>query len=207
MATGFSRPVFLCTAALLFLAGASQPALAKILVSEEVKYYTVNGLNGLDLGRSMLRGGARTIHLRDAIAATTTEFDFLNPKLAIENGRCVVKSVTIHLKITYQFPKWRTKGSAPATVRKHWDAFYAELVRHERRHGQIAKKFAGKVEREMLRLAGTAAFGCNDFGAFTSARFNALSNQLKQLQIAFDRRENRSTSRIFRLQLTLLKSN
>ena len=182
-------------------------AMAKIVVSEQIKYYSVSGLNGFDLGRSMLRGGKRSINLRDAIAATTTEFDFLDRVLAIENGRCVVKDVTVHLKITYQFPKWQAKARASKAVRRNWDAFYAELVRHERTHGSIAKSFVKKVEREMLRLSGTAAFGCHDFGAFSDARFNALSNQLKMQQIAFDKRENLSTSRISRLQSALLKSH
>jgi predicted secreted Zn-dependent protease len=206
MQTGVFRLALSCVLAVVFAGVVARDALARIVVTENVSYYSIKGLNGTDLGRSMLRGGARTINLRHAIAATVTSFDFTDPKLAIEHGRCVVKNVTVHLKITYQFPKWSGRRHASGKLRHNWDAFYAALVRHEHTHGQIAKKFAKKIEREMLNLSGTVVFGCRDFGAFSKMRFSALSRQLKQLQLAFDRREDRPTSHISRLQAALLRS-
>lgn len=181
-------------------------ASAEIVVTEKVNHYAVSGVSGRDLGRSMLRGGARTINLRHAIAATTTRFDFTDPVLAVERGRCVVKAITVRLSIEYQLPKWTGRHKANARLRRSWDAFYAELVRHEQTHGRIAREFARRIERELLRLSGTQAFGCSDFGAFSEARFAALSAELRRQQLAFDRRENQSNSTISRLQLALLET-
>jgi predicted secreted Zn-dependent protease len=189
------------------LAGFSAPgARAKIVFKENTGHYTVTGLSGIDLGRSMLIGGAQTINMRHAIASTTTQFDFLDPVLAIEHGRCVVKDVTVQLNIKYQLPKWSGRDRASPGLRRAWDAFYAKLVSHEHTHGQIARNFSKKVEREMLNLSGTVVLGCKDFGAFSAMRFSALSRELKQLQLAFDRREDRADSEISRRQTTLLRS-
>lgn len=207
MQGSISRALLACVLAVLAACWSAGNAAARIVVIEKVAYYPVSGLNGLDLGRAMLKGGARTINLRDAIAATTTTFDFSKPVVAVEHGRCVVKSINVHLRILYQFPKWNGRGRASRSLRRNWDAFYAELVRHEHEHGRIAKKYAKRVEQEMLRLSGTVAFGCRDFGRFSEMRFNALVAQLKQAQLAFDRREDLPTSRITRLQVRLLKTD
>ena len=189
-------------AALAQAAGAS----AKVVVVEAVKYYPVNGRNGFDLSKAMLAGGARTINLRHAIAATATKFDFINPKLVVKNGRCVVRDVTVKLTITYYFPKWRAKAGTSSRVRRAWKVFYAALVRHEHTHGRIAKKYAPRVERELKQLSGTVMFGCRDFGRMADVRFKSLSAQLKAQQAAFDQREDRKTSQISRLQINLLKA-
>lgn len=189
----------------LAIAGAER-ADAEIVVVEKVSHYEVTGANGLDLGRAMLKGGAEAINLRRAVAATATKFDFVDPVIDIENGRCVVKDITVRLTIEYQFPRWNGRARASAGVRRAWDAFNAELVRHEKTHGQIARDFARRIEKELLRLSGTVMFGCQDFGTLSNLRFAALANQLRQKQLAFDRQEERSTSKISRLQLVLLKA-
>lgn len=181
-------------------------AQAKIIVQEKVSYYAVKGRSGLDLGKAMVAGGAKVINLRHAIAATVSKFDFLEPKVAVENGRCIVKDVTVKLTLTYYFPKWHGKNGKSRQVRQAWDAFYQELVRHEKTHGRIARNFAGKIEAELKRLSGTVRFGCKDFGSWSNVRFNLLSRQLKAEQAAFDRREDLKTSRISRLQTTLLRA-
>lgn len=186
--------------------GAVPSADAKVVVQEKVTYYPISGRTGIDLGKAMVQGGARAINMRHAIAATATRFDFLNPKLAVENGRCVVKDVTVKLTITYHYPKWGNPGGASGRLRQAWKSFYAELLRHERTHGRIARKYAGRVENELKRMSGTVAFGCRDFGGWSQARMKAISAQLKNEQAAFDTREDRRNSKITRLQVVLLKS-
>jgi len=182
------------------------PAMAELRVAESTQYYPVNGRNGIDLGRAMLRGGAQRINLRHAIAATTTRFDFTDPKIDVKNGRCIVKAVTVKLYITYQLPQWQARGGASPAVRRAWDAFYKELVVHEKTHGRIARDFAKIVKRELKKLSGTVAYRCRDFGRLSEGRFAALAADLKGRQAAFDRRENLPSSRISRLQTALLKA-
>lgn len=196
---------------LLLMIGAcsitARPAHAKVVVKEETTFYTVKGNNGRELSRAMLRGGGEQINLRHAIAATATRFDVGEADIAVEGGRCVVKNVTVTLHITYLYPKWAARGRASKQLRNVWDRFYAELQRHERTHGKIAREGARELEKELKRTSGTVLFGCNDFGRFSTLRINALVNSLKRRQLSFDRRENLRTSRITQLQVALIQTN
>lgn len=193
---------FLAVSAAMF----TNDAQAKVAVKESVKYYKITGKDGLDVSKAMLSGGARNIKLQHAIASTTTRISIDNVKAGIVNGRCRVTSVTVSLDIVYLFPQWPTKSRASRNVRRAWDPFYAELQKHERHHGQIAKDFAGKIEQAMLEMSGIPAFGCQDYIAKASYKFRSITYQLKQKQLAFDARENHNSSRITQLQIALLKA-
>ncbi len=186
---------------------APSDASAKVVVKESVKYYPVKGRNGIEVSKAMLVGGARNINMRHAIAATTTRFSISDAKVGVKNGRCVVEDVKVTLKIEYLYPKWSSVNQAKPGVRKAWNAFYAELLKHERTHGAIAKKAAARMEKELKSLSGTVALGCSDFGRFADQRFERISEDLRRQQIAFDARENKGSSRITKLQVSLLKAD
>jgi predicted secreted Zn-dependent protease len=185
---------------------APAPASAKVVVKENVKYYPVKGRSGIEVSKAMLVGGARNINMRHAIAATTTRFSISDARVGVKNGRCVVEDVKVTLSIEYLYPKWSTVQQAKPKVRKAWDSFYAELVKHERTHGAIARKAAERMEKELKNLSGSVALGCRDFGKFADQRFDKISNDLRRQQVAFDARENKGSSRITKLQVALLKA-
>ncbi len=182
-------------------------ASAKVVVKENVKYYPVKGRSGIEVSKAMLVGGARNINMRHAIAATTTRFSISDAKVGVKNGRCVVEDIHVTLKIEYLYPKWSSVNQAKPKVRKAWDSFYAELLKHERTHGAIAKKAAARMEKELKGLTGTVALGCRDFGRFADQRFEKISEDLRRQQIAFDARENKGSSKITKLQISLLKAD
>jgi predicted secreted Zn-dependent protease len=195
----------------LFLAfpllfGAASDALAKVKVSEKTQYYPIEGRSGLDLGRAMLSGGKRTINLRHAIAATATEFRISDTDVKVENGRCVVRDLTVHLDIVYHYPKWAQKPRASRDVQRAWDAFYAELLVHERTHGRIARDYAQRLDRELRKVQGNVLVRCADFPQSAKRTFDGLLARLMREQAAFDQRENTKTSRISRLQTALFKA-
>ncbi|MFZ1813902.1 MAG: DUF922 domain-containing protein [Rhizobiaceae bacterium] len=192
--------------AVAFLATGSIASDAKVIVKQNTKYYSVKGLNGLEISKAMLVGGKKNINLRHAIAATATSFKFTNSKVKVDGRKCKLESIDINLSITYYYPKWQGRNQAGANVRRAWDVFYKELLRHEQTHGKIAIDFANQLEREMLKMSGNVVAGCRDFGSTAIFKLKSLSNQLKQKQAAFDRLEERSTSKISRLQIALLKS-
>lgn len=187
------------------LAGiAVNPVYAKVIVKERTIYYPVNGKNGNELTESMLKGGKRNINLHHAIAATSTNYEIGDAEIEIDNRRCRVKKIDVIVEIKYVFPKWNGSSRATPELRAAWNKFYKELVRHEKTHGKIAKEGAKQLERELQRISGTVALGCNDFGAFSEVRLNAIGRLLKSRQDAFDMREDFITSRISRLQATLI---
>lgn len=195
--------VLICILCGLFAAG---PALSKITIKEKTSYYTIKGKTGVELAEAMLAGGKRNINLRHAIAATATSYKVGDVDIKVVNGRCKVISADVVVDIEYVYPKWRQQKRATKKLRAVWATFFRELVRHEQTHGKIAKEGAKQLERELLRISGTVALGCRDFGAFSTLRLNAIGRQLKNRQMAFDRRENLRVSRISRLQTLLINA-
>ncbi len=185
---------------------APMTANAKVVVSEATKYYSIKGKNGLEVSKAMLSGGARNINMRHAIAATATRFDVGKADVVVKNGRCVVNDVVVKLDITFYYPTWPGKKGASAQTQKAWNAFHAELEKHERTHASIAKDGAKQLEKELKRISGTVASGCRDFGRFSAPRLNAVAANLKNRQLAFDAKENQKNSKITKLQIALLKS-
>jgi predicted secreted Zn-dependent protease len=193
----------IATAGLLLSAGS---APAKIIVKESTKYYPINGKNGVELGRSMIKGAAGLTNKRDAIAATAAEYHIGETDIAVRNGRCVVLDVDLVLDLTYHLPRWKNEKSAKPRLRAIWRDFNTELVRHEKTHGEIAKQGAKELEGALKKLSGTVAFNCKDFGAFAKARLGLLANRLQMRHDIFDRRENYANSTISRLQISLIQT-
>ena len=181
-------------------------AEGKIIVRERTEFYAVTGSSGEELARSMLSGARGPINMRHAIAATEAAYTVGDANIVVRRGRCVVESVEVVLDLTYYLPRWADKGRGSSNLRARWKSFYAELVRHEKQHGRIAREGAAELERALLSISGTTAFDCNDFGAFSTLRLNWLSNRIRQRQLAFDRRENLRSSRISQLQSALIRA-
>lgn len=180
--------------------------LADVVVSQKTEYYQVRGKNGLELSREMLRGGRRNISLRHAIAATATRFQVQGGQVVVRDGRCVVEGVKIRLDIGYYYPKWAKSGPTSAALRRAWNTFYDELIRHEETHGRIARQGAQQMLDELRNVSSDARFRCFNFRQKANMVFNRVSRQIKQRQLAFDRKESRRTSRISQLQMALMKT-
>lgn len=181
-------------------------AAAKVIVTEKTKYYNVKGNNGFELSRQMLKGGRQNISLRHAIAATATNYSLSNADVTLKNGKCVVSNVSVKLEITYLYPKWVSQGGTSSTVRRNWQRFYAELLKHEGTHGAIAKQGARQVEQKIMQVKATPFRGCSDFRRKALTAFKTTTNVIRRRQMAFDRKEGNPKSRISQLQVALIKS-
>ena len=56
------------------------------------------------------------------------------------------------VRIKYTFPKWVDRSIAPPELRQKWDEFVAALVKHERRHRDIAVEAAVQIERAIAGM-------------------------------------------------------
>jgi predicted secreted Zn-dependent protease len=179
-------------------------ASAEVIVREHTKYYPVHGTTGIELSKSMLAGAGEHIKLHHVVAATEADYEFNEADIVVENGRCVVKEIRVQVNLVYLFPQWQPESRASPYLRAIWNQFYAELVRHEMQHGNIAKQGARELEQALKNISGNVALGCNDFGTFAAVRLESLARRIELRQLAFDRRENFSTSKIARLQVALM---
>jgi predicted secreted Zn-dependent protease len=198
-----TRCLIFATAAILLSAASGY---GEVIVRQSTKYFPVTGQSGIELGNSMVRGASGLTDKHDAIAATAAEYHIGEADIAIRNGRCVVLDVNIVLDLVYHLPRWKNEGTANPRLRAIWRKFHAELVKHERMHGEIAKKGAVDLERALKNLSGTVAFNCNDFGAFAEARLRFLAKLIQLRHDSFDRRENYPGSAITRLQISLIQT-
>ncbi len=189
-----------------FLLLSSQSANSKVIVKEKTRYYFIKGKSGSELAKSMLTEGPKKIKLRDAIAGMLPEIDFKNVVGKFKNGRCVVESITVTLDITYIYPKWRSKKGASRQLRLIWKQLYAELVKHEKKHAQIARDAAKRLEHAIKQSSGTKFFKCNDFVGSLTMRMFSVVNQMNSRHAAFDRRDGLRSSRVVKLQSALINA-
>ncbi|MDA8870689.1 DUF922 domain-containing Zn-dependent protease [Rhizobiaceae bacterium] len=193
--------ITMCAAVALCLSvGAAQ---ARVVINERTKTYTVSGSDGRQLFRSIAKRGPKSSRNQHAIATTRTDLKVQNVKTAVVRGRCVVTSVDVVLNLTYTYPKWNGSRRASPEVRKVWDNFLRQAIKHEETHGRISKDYARSVHRNFLKLRGTVSQGCADFGKRSANRLARAQARFISRQTRFDRREAWAISRSTRLQKAL----
>lgn len=198
----FKKTVFWLVAfAMAFTA--SFAANAGLRVKERTKYYTVSGKTGKQLFRSITRRGPNRGH---AIATTRTDIAVRNLRTKKRGRHCVVSRADLIVTLTYTLPRWRGAKRASKRVRSRWNAFAARVNRHERVHGQISKKYAKRIYRELRRMKGRVSRNCSDFGNRANKRIAKLQRQAAREHARFDRREASSRARVRRLQVALIKA-
>lgn len=197
-------------AAMLFLAFSpivlANAASADVKVRTSTAYYQISGKDGKALNQSMLDGGKSRIKLTHAIAATETTMDFTEPKLEVVDGKCKITDVDVILNIKYIYPKWSGRSGASSEMRKRWDAFWAELKRHEENHGKIAIAGAKRFEKALLDTTAFAFNGCAGFVTIAKVKLNQIVRQTEQAQKNFDRAEYAFYSKISKLQRALYEA-
>ncbi|MEL6752303.1 MAG: DUF922 domain-containing protein [Pseudomonadota bacterium] len=184
----------------------TSPVWAKVNVTERTKTYTISGKNGQELSRSIVKKGLKAVNTRHAIATTQTRLRIRNVKTAIRRNRCVVTDVDVDLSLTYTYPRWVDRNKASPRIRKAWDKFYAQVVRHEEQHGRIAKDFARDVSKLVKRASGRVSRDCKDFGLTQRRKLERAASRSARRHARFDRREGRAFSRVRRLQRSLLRA-
>ena len=196
-------PVFL--AALLYISATSF-AEAGVKISERTKYYSVKGKTGVQLFGSILKKGPRKSKKGHAIATTLSQLKIGKVRYKTKGKRCRAAPVTVRLKLTYTYPRWRNSRKASKRMRSSWNKFYARLQRHEKTHGRYSKDFAREVERIIRRTTGSSRKRCRDAIAKAKRQIKRAEKKWRRRHAEFDRRESKARSRIRRLQVSLMKS-
>lgn len=184
-----------------------QQAEAGVIVKERATYYNVSGHDGVSLAKSIARGGKRAIPIRHAIAAAKIKRDVKNFKSGLRRGRCVVLDVDIVLNIKYIYPKWRGKSRASKKLQRAWDAFFSELVRHEKKHGDIERKAAKNALAAIKRTTGRVSRDCKDYAKKVLGRLKSIDSRAERAHRQFDKREQRLSSRSTRTFLKLIEAD
>ena len=101
---------------------------AKPIINEKTKYYNVSGSTVSKLRKSMKATGPNGFW---AYAEWWVSW----------NAQCKLR-----VKITYTMPKIKDRAKTPLSVLKKWDAMLAQLLKHEKQHGQHGINAAQEIE-------------------------------------------------------------
>lgn len=119
-------------------------------------------------------------------------------------GSCRIVTAKVVLRVTVILPRWKRPRNAPADLRLFWDTLSADIKRHEDRHVEIARNYAGKLEKAL-----TSTYGydnCDEAGQDAKRITARVFAERDRAQIEFDRVELVNfESRIVRLLRYRLK--
>ena len=164
---------------------AASPAGA---VEPTVRYYEVTGTTFAELLASMRENGPfveRTGRRHYGITETSFRQSFRRqPAL----GRCELLEATVELDLTMVLPDWSDRnGATPATERR-WERLEADIVAHEERHADIARRYLAKLRAEVDRPV--TASTCAALDAGLRARSQVIIDRHREAQLEFDRSVN-----------------
>lgn len=159
------------------------PCFAEVVVSEEIDYFTVTGTTKGEISKSLQANSP--IKKKTSYAAATTRsqlrYEIISEK---RNGRCGVTETKILLHLTYTYPRLAQTPSSRVS------AWWREQLRlyeiHEQTHGDIAKRFARKIEQELQQMKD---LNCATMKTVVDDRFRYYNRKLNEAQAEFDRKE------------------
>lgn len=164
---------------LLFLFAA--PALAEVKVTTSTKYYSVSGTTQNSILRNMKKKSPLIEGGLAAAALTETQLKFKYSWRKV-GTRCTMDKVTIHLHLTYTYPKLAQKQSK--SVSQWWKKQMSKFIDHEKTHGKISKKWAKVIDRELGKLRNVQ---CATVKSSVQSKTQYYSRKLKDEQKKFDR--------------------
>lgn len=180
---------------------------ARVIIKENVKFYTVTGNTGADIYRSMVRNGPdHGGGTKDVLASTAFSFDFKNDQFEFIQNRCILKNVDIIINVTYTYPRWSGSSKASAETRKAWKEFEQTAIWHEEEHVKITKKFASDYEKVLKRSKRHARNQCATQTTGEKLRTTFAIRKHERLHRRFDKRDLKRGGRGYTALLNLVKA-
>lgn len=193
--------------AILFVAVTFKAAEARISIRESTKYYNIRAKNAQGVFRQISRKGLMRRGSQHAVATTQIKMKMDRLKIQRRGKRCVVKNVRVNLALVYSYPRWRNIRKGSRSARNKWKVYFKQIVRHEKHHGAIAKKYARQLERSVGKLSTRASRNCSALTRKLKRLFKTADRRHDRLQTAFDKREHRRSSHIMKLHRAFAHSN
>ena len=157
------------------------PAIAKVLLTEKVEYYSVSGTGKKEITSNLKKHSPHKKGKDYFPAYTQTDIKY-EYSWGKKGNRCIVKKVTVRLTLTYVYP--RLTSAQSSTVQKWWDDKIKRFVVHENIHGDISKRSAYELDR---KLRGLKDLNCKSAKSVIGARAKYIIRQMKKEQKEYDR--------------------
>jgi predicted secreted Zn-dependent protease len=129
----------------------SSPIEASPTVTEENVYYNVRGTSAAELRTQLNKFGVKGGDGRTYRGNTNWNVSWRYVPRS-NSTNCWITSVNTTVRIKFTFPKWIDRSNAPEELRQKWDNYIVALIKHERRHRDIAVEAAVQIERAIAGM-------------------------------------------------------
>ncbi len=169
----------------LLLITFATPGLAEVIVTEKVTYFTVSGRNPKQISRSMQQNSPVKGKKSFAAATTRTQINYeFNWKK--RGKRCSIEKVKLYLNLTYTYPRLVTTPDRKTD--KWWKEQLKIYIRHEREHGNISKRTAHEIDRQLRQMDD---LNCATMKEEVKRRVKYFTRKMNDRHDEFDRKEQR----------------
>jgi predicted secreted Zn-dependent protease len=172
------------------------PALGETAVVTRTETYAVSGSTARAMVQSMARNGPRHGFTARAIAQTSYTVDW-QLKTERQGHGCRIREAVGTLKLTYIYPRVTSPMSRPLATR--WKRFFAEVRKHEEKHGRIARDMVSAAEKAARSVSLARDPSCIRTRREAKRLISAAYAEFEAKQIAFDAQEHKSGGPVDRL--------
>lgn len=165
----------------------SSPIEAAPTVTEENVYYNVRGTSAAELRTQLNKFGVKGSDGKTYRGNTNWNVSWRYVPRS-NSANCWISSVNTTVRIKFTFPKWMDRSNAPEELRQKWDNYIVALIKHERRHRDIAVEAAVQIERAIAGMKPHAT--CDGLKRDVNAIGHRLVEDCRKRQSDYDARTN-----------------
>jgi len=170
---------------------------------EKVQTYSISGMSGIELYRSIGEKGPKAGPGR---AIAITDFDLKwSRDYQPRDGGCVLAAARPHLTIVYRLP--RPSNKLPAAVQPLWDTFIKGVEAHERVHGEMIIETVKKIEAATVGTFVANDPGCREVRKEVERRTVPPVEEQRRQSREFDREELSNGGNVHSLVLELVNGS
>lgn len=165
------------------LAMAPVPVSAEPEVKETIAYYDVSGSTPQELRKELNRFGPFDRDGRQWDAVTKWYVNWRYQYNRTEHG-CRIASATSEAKVNITMPRLKQESSTPDTLRQSFEGYSANLLVHEKGHGQFGIDAARRIEEGLINLPAEPT--CKRMGEVANEFGRKLIREASQQDIDYD---------------------
>ena len=158
------------------------------LVSSPLKTYPVEGTTLSRMRQSIRENGPPMHYRKTARAKASSRLDWELRHESVEDG-CRVAAFKVVVTQGLLMPQWGNREYARPEVGEKWDAFYADLLRHENTHLANALDAANELARRMRSMGSFP--DCASLRAEIARQRQRVMDDYRRNDQEFDDRERR----------------
>ena len=184
----FSKSSTVAVLASTIFIAASTPANADVLFNQEFKFFQVKGKNSQQIFKDFQKKspikakGQHDATLGVAAIKLTPEVEY-----QIRGKRCHVKEARVTADVVIHLPNWVNYKKADKVSKLSWDKLFSDIKTHELQHAAIAKDYANRIQKKMMRQRSRPS--CDKVEAALKKSSSKLLNKHDRAQRKFDQRE------------------